>query len=143
MDEALDQAPVEPVSSVGYSRVSPAQATEIVRLKRVNPKATLEQIAAAIGVKSVSTVSYWLRELDNDTVPEARKLLKTNALRAAMTISDQIDHTDPRVSQGAAKSVLANAGVIERDASIQVGVQVVVGTPASPAGRDPWDVEGS
>ena len=142
MDEPLDQAPTEPPSTIGYSRVSPAQAGAIVRLKRINPKLTMQEIADAVGVKSVATVSHWLHSLDNDTVPEARKHLKSQALRAAMTISDQVDHSDPRVSQGAAKAVIAGAGVIERDASIQVGVQVVVGTPASPAGRDPWEEEG-
>jgi len=143
MDDSLDQTPTEPPSTIGYSRVSPAQAGAIVRLKRINPKLTHQEIAAAVGVKSVATVSHWLHSLDNDTVPEARKHLKSQALRAAMTISEQIDHTDPRVSQGAAKAVIQGAGVIERDQAIQVGVQVIVGTPQAPAGRDPWEIEGS
>jgi transcriptional regulator with XRE-family HTH domain len=134
-DDPSVVAPHQP----GYSRVSPAQATEIVRIKRVNPKATLEQIAAAIGVKSISTVSYWLRELDNDTVQEARKHAKTNALRASMKLVDQIDADDPRVSQGAAKAITALAGVQEGTAQVQVGVQVIVGTGAAPAGSDPFD----
>ena len=108
------KAPHQP----GYSRVSPAQATEIVRLKRINPKITLEEIRAAIGVKSISTVSYWLRELDNDTVQEARKHAKTNALRASMKLTEQIDDSDPRVSQGAAKAISALAGVQEGSAQV-------------------------
>ena len=130
--------PSETDPTPAYSRVSPAQATEIVRLKRINPKATLAEIAAAIGVKSVSTVSYWLRALDNDTVPEARKLAKTNALRSVMKLEDQIDHDDPRVSQGAAKAIVALAGVQEGSQPIQVGVQVIVGTVGQPAGDDPF-----
>ena len=139
-----EQSTESPVSelphSPGYSRVSPAQATEIVRLKRINPKITLEQIAAAIGVKSISTVSYWLRELDNDTVPEARKLAKTHALRATMKLETQIDHDDPRVSQGAAKAINALAGVQEGAAQVQVGVQVIVGSASAPAGHDPLEI---
>lgn len=130
---------VEPPHSPGYSRVSPAQATEIVRLKRINPKITLEEIRAAIGVKSISTVSYWLRELDNDTVQEARKHAKTNALRASMKLTEQIDDNDPRVSQGAAKAITALAGVQEGSAQVTVGVQVIVGTSAAPAGSDPFE----
>ena len=132
--------PPEPLSTPGYSRVSPAQATEMVRLKRVNPKITYEQIAAAVGVKSISTVSYWLRELDNDTVHEARKYVKTQALRATMKIADQIEHDDPRVSQGAAKAIAALAGVQEGSAQVQVGVQVVVGSVGQPAGPDPFEI---
>lgn len=121
-----------------YSRVTAQQAGEIVRIKRLNPKATLEQIAAAIGVKSVSTVSHWLAALDNDTVPEARKLAKTNALRSVMKLDEQVDHADPRVSQGAAKALVALAGVQEGSQPIQVGVQVVVGQVGQPAGDDPF-----
>lgn len=129
------EAPYTP----GYSRVSPAQATEMVRLRRLNPKITLQQIATAVGVRSISTVSHWLSELDNDTVPEARKLMKTHALRSAMKITDQIDHDDPRVSQGAAKAVLQAAGVAETGPQVQVGVQVIVGSVGAPAGPDPFD----
>jgi transcriptional regulator with XRE-family HTH domain len=111
----------------------------MVRLKRINPKITLEQIAAAVGVKSISTVSRWLSELDNDTVPEARKLAKTNALRATMKLEDQVDHADPRVSQGAAKALVALAGVQEGSAQVQVGVQVIVGSSSAPAGPDPFE----
>lgn len=125
--------------SPAYSRVSPEQATEIVRLKRINPKITYEQIAAAVGVKSVSTVSYWLRALDNDTVAEARKLAKTNALKAGMKLVEQVDHTDPRVSQGAAKAITALAGVQEGSSQVQVGVQVIVGSSSAPAGPDPFE----
>jgi transcriptional regulator with XRE-family HTH domain len=138
-NQALQPTPPETGTSPGYSRVSPEQATEIVRLKRINPKITYEQIAAAIGVKSVSTVSYWLRALDNDTVQEARKLAKTNALRATMKLEDQVDHADPRVSQGAAKALVALAGVQEGSAQVQVGVQVVVGSASQPAGPDPFE----
>ena len=127
-------------SPPAYSRVSADQAGEIVRLKRINPNITYEEIAAAIGVKSVATVSYWLRRLENDTVPEARKLAKSQALRATMKIADQVDHSDPRVSQGAAKAITALAGVQEGSAPVQVGVQVIVGTAAAPAGHDPFEV---
>jgi len=130
--------PTEELSSPGYSRVTAEQAGEIVRLKRINPKITYEQIAAAVGVKSISTVSHWLTRLDNDTVPEARKLLKANALRASMKVADQIDHNDPRVSQGAAKAVLAGAGVAEQGVAVQVGVRVIVGSLDKPAGPDPF-----
>ena len=138
-EQASTDLAVEPPHKPGYSRVSPAQATEIVRLKRINPKITLEEIRAAIGVKSISTVSYWLRELDNDTVQEARKHAKTNALRASMKLTEQIDDSDPRVSQGAAKAITALAGVQEGSAQVSVGVQVIVGSQAQPAGPDPFE----
>jgi hypothetical protein len=80
-----------------------------------------------------------LAALDNDTVPEARKLAKSQSLRATMKLADQVDHTDPRVSQGAAKAITALAGVQEGSAQVSVGVQVIVGTPTQPAGPDPFD----
>ena len=134
--DAVD--PPDETSTSGYSRVTADQASAIVRLRRANPKITMVEIAAAIGVKSHSTVSYWLRLLDNDTVPEARKLAKSHALRATMKLEAQIDHDDPRVSQGAAKAINALAGVQEGSAQVQVGVQVIVGSSAHPAGPDPF-----
>ncbi len=122
-----------------YSRVTAEQAGEIIRLRRINPKITYREIAAAIGVASVSTVSHWFRALDNDTVPEARKLAKSNALRGVMKLEEQVDHDDPRVSQGAAKALVALAGVQEGSQQVQVGVQVVVGSSTHPAGPDPFD----
>lgn len=135
----MSDLPAKSDDSPGYSRVTADQAAEIVRLKRINPKITYEEIAAAIGVKSVSTVSYWLTRLENNTVDEARKFVKTQALRASMKIADQIDHTDPRVSQGAAKAITALAGVQEGSAQVNVGVQVIVGSASQPAGPDPFD----
>lgn len=137
-EQPANITPAERLPTPGYSRVSPAQATEIVRLKRINPKITYEQIAAAVGVKSIATVSYWLRELDNDTVPEARKLAKTQALTATMKLTEQVDHSDPRVSQGAAKALVALAGVQESSQQVAVGVQVIVGQLGQPAGMDPF-----
>ena len=138
LQPAGDHSPAENDQTPAYSRVTAAQAGEIVRIKRLNPKATLAEIAAAIGVKSVSTVSHWLNALDNDTVPEARKLAKTNALRSVMKLDEQVDHADPRVSQGAAKALVALAGVAETGPQVQVGVQVVVGQVGQPAGDDPF-----
>lgn len=142
MPEEQALQPIQPPETPDYprySRVSPAQATEMVRLKRINPKITLEQIAAAVGVASISTVSRWLAELDNDTVAEARKVSKSNALRATMKLADQIEDSDPRVSQGAAKAITALAGVQEGAAQVQVGVQVIVGSSTQPAGPDPFE----
>ncbi len=121
-----------------YSRVSPAQAIAIVRLRQANPALEGKEIARAIGVHP-STVSRWLQILNTDTVPEARKLMRSQALRATMKIVDQVEHTDPRVSQGAAKSIIATAGVAEL-APVMVGVQIIVGSPGNPAGPDPFDV---
>ena len=129
-------------SSTGVQRVSPEMAAHIVRLKRHNPNITQEGICAALGgAITQSTVSRWLSALDNDTVPEARKLAKTNALRSVMKLDEQIDHDDPRVSQGAAKAIVALAGVQEGSQPIQVGVQVIVGTVGQPAGDDPFSAQ--
>ncbi len=136
--EALE--PTQETSTSGYSRVSPEKAGEIVRLKRIRPEITQQEIADALGMH-VSTVSRWLAALDNDTVPEARKLAKTNALRSVMKLEDQVDHSDPRVSQGAAKALVALAGVAETSQQVQVGVQVVVGQVGQPAGDDPFDAK--
>lgn len=121
-----------------YSRVSPEKAAQIVRLKRINPKITQQEIAAVLGIDH-STVSRWLAALDNDTVPEARKLAKSQALRGVMKLEEQVDHDDPRVSQGAAKALVALAGVQEGSAQVQVGVQVIVGSSTQPAGPDPFE----
>lgn len=113
-------------------------AAYIVRIKRLRPQITQQQIADLCGV-SQPTVSQWLAALDNDTVPEARKLAKSQALRATMKLEDQVDHADPRVSQGAAKALVALAGVQETSAQVSVGVQVIVGSSAQPAGPDPFE----
>ena len=118
-------------------RVGPEMAAYIVRIKRLRPKITQQQIADLCGV-SQPTVSQWLAALDNDTVQEARKLSKSNALRATMKLTEQIDAADPRVSQGAAKAITALAGVQESGPAVQVGVQVIVGSSTQPAGPDPF-----
>lgn len=137
-DGVLQPVPTPHIDDfTGYSRVGPEKAAQIVRLKRLRPSITQQEIAAALGIDH-STVSRWLAALDNDTVPEARKLAKTNALRSVMKLEDQIDHADPRVSQGAAKALVALAGVQEGTQQVQVGVQVVVGQVGQPAGDDPF-----
>ncbi len=135
-DPDLDES-LQSEASLGYNRVSPDTASAIIRIKRANPKIEGKDIAALLGIHP-STVSRWLRVLDTDTVPEARKLMRSQALRATMKIVDQVDHTDPRVSQGAAKSIIATAGVAE-PAPVQIGIRVVVGQPGAPAGPDPFD----
>lgn len=122
----------------GYSRVSPDKAALIVKLRRERPTIKQQEIADVLGMH-VSTVSRWLAALDNDTVPEARKLAKSQALRATMKLEDQVDHSDPRVSQGAAKALVALAGVQETGPQVQVGVQVIVGSSSQPAGPDPFE----
>jgi transposase-like protein len=122
----------------GYSRVTHEKALAIVQLRKAKPEMTGQEIAAALEIHP-STVSRWLKLLNTDTVPEARKLAKSQALRATMKLQDQIEHTDPRVSQGAAKAVVALAGVQEGTAQVQVGVQVIVGSSTQPAGPDPFD----
>ena len=56
---------------------------------------------------------------------------------AAMKLADQIDDSDPRVSQGAAKAITALAGVQEGSAQVNVGVQVIVGDGVTPACENP------
>lgn len=137
-----DLNPAEIIDAPQYSRVGPEKAAEIVRLRRIRPQITQQEIADALGI-AVSTVSRWLSALENDTVKEARQLVKSQALRATMKLSDQIDNTDPRVSQGAAKAITALAGVQEGSTQVNVGVQVIVGSPEQPAGPDPFDtIEG-
>ena len=131
--------PAEQDTTPGYSRVTADQAAEMAHIRRINPDATYAEIAAAVGVASVSTVSYWLKRLERNTVPDARNLMKAEALPAAMGIVDQTKHKDPRVAQGALKTVLAMAGVQEGSAPVQVGVQVIVGSASQPAGPDPFD----
>jgi hypothetical protein len=122
----------------GYSRVTHEKALEIIQLRKAKPDIQGQEIAALVGV-APSTVSRWLKLLDTDTVPEARKLAKSQALRATMKLEDQVDHSDPRVSQGAAKALVALAGVQEGSAQVNVGVQVIVGSASAPAGPDPFE----
>ena len=122
----------------GYSRVTHEKALEIIQLRKAKPDIQGQEIAALVGV-APSTVSRWLKLLDTDTVPEARKLAKSQALRATMKLEDQVEHPDPRVSQGAAKALVALAGVQEGSAPVQVGVQVIVGSASQPAGPDPFE----
>lgn len=123
----------------GYSRVTHEKALEILQLRKAKPDIQGQEIARIVGV-APSTVSRWLKLLDTDTVPEARKLAKSQALRATMKLEDQVDHADPRVSQGAAKALVALAGVQETHTQVSVGVQVVVGSSSQPAGPDPFEV---
>ena len=113
-------------------------AAYIVRIKRLRPQITQQEIAALVGV-SQPTVSRWLAEFENDTVKEARQLAKNQALPATMVLKEQMKDADPRVSQGAAKALVALAGVQEGSAQVQVGVQVIVGSASQPAGPDPFD----
>lgn len=121
----------------GYSSVSHATALQIIQIKRAKPDIEGKEIAAIVGVHP-STVSRWLKLLQTDTVKEARQLAKSQSLRATMKMSDQIDHSDPRVSLGAAKAITALAGVQEGSAQVNVGVQVIVGSSSTPAGPDPF-----
>lgn len=130
--------PPEETDSPAYKRVSADQVAEMQRIREINPEATLEDIAAAVGVKSISTVSYWLSKLKRNTVPETRKLMKGESLHAGLKLVEQVEHGDPRVSQGAAKAILALAGVQEGAQQVSVGVQVVVGSVNQPAGPDPF-----
>ncbi len=138
IDAALEPFEANTSPSKGVHRVSPEMAAYIVRIKRLRPQITQQQIADLCGV-SQPTVSQWLAALDNDTVSEARKLAKSNALPATMLLRDQMSHDDPRVSQGAAKAINALAGVQETSQQVSVGVQVIVGSSSAPAGPDPFD----
>lgn len=140
MAQELDTDALAPQSDSesGYHRVTHDKALEIIRLRRAKPDITGNDIAALVGV-APSTVSRWLALLDTDTVKESRQLAKSQSLRATMKLADHIDHSDPRVSQGAAKAITALAGVQEGSAPIQVGVQVIVGSQAQPAGPDPFE----
>jgi transposase-like protein len=139
-----EQAPSDDLAtqsdeSVGYSSVPHAVAFQIIQIKRAKPDIEGQEIARIVGVHP-STVSRWLKLLSTDTVREARQLAKSQALRATMKLEDQVDHSDPRVSQGAAKALVALAGVQETGPQVQVGVQVIVGSSSAPAGPDPFAV---
>jgi DNA-binding Lrp family transcriptional regulator len=118
--------------------IGPERAALIVQIKQKNPAATHQEIADAIGC-SRPTVTEWLQMLELNTVPEARKLMKSQALRASLKLSEHVEHEDARVSQGAAKAIIAAAGVQEGSAQVSVGVQVIVGSSSQPAGPDPFD----
>lgn len=122
----------------GYSRVDHNTAFAIYALRKAKPELTRKEIAERIGVHP-STVTRWLQVLDQDTVPEARKVLKSHALQASLTVVDQLEHEDARVQQGAAKAIIAAAGVPEGSAQVSVGVQVIVGSLSQPAGPDPFE----
>lgn len=121
----------------GYSRVSHEKLLAIRSLHKLGKQG--KDIAAALEIHP-STVSRWLKVLEGDsTVPEARNVMKAHALPAAMGIVEQTKDTDPRVAQGALKTVLALAGVQEGSQQVQVGVQVIVGSASQPAGPDPFE----
>lgn len=117
--------------------IGPERAALIVQIKQKNPNATHQEIADAIGC-SRPTVTEWLQMLELNTVPEARKLAKSQALRATLKLSEHVEHEDARVSQGAAKALVALAGVQEGSQQVNVGVQVIVGSVSQPAGPDPF-----
>ena len=120
------------------AHLGPERTLLIVRLKERNPAATHQEIADAVGVDR-SVVTRTLQIFETNTVPEARKYLKAHALKAAMKIEQQVEHGDSRVSQGAAKAIIAAAGVQESSAQVSVGVQVIVGNTGQPAGPDPFE----
>jgi len=117
----------------GYKRVTAEMAAAIRRLRRLGK--TQKETADALGIAQ-TTVSFWDRALSDDSTEDARQLAKHEALTATMKLAKQIEHSDPRVAQGAAKGIVAIAGVTA-EAQVQVGVQVVLGQPGRPAGHDP------
>ena len=127
-------------SSVEITRgryIGPERAALIVQIKQKNPAATHQEIADAIGC-SRPVVTEWLSMLELNTVPEARKLARSQALRATLKLSEHLEHDDARVQQGAASKLVALAGVQETQQQVAVGVQVVVGQLGQPAGMDPF-----
>lgn len=138
-DDSPDTA-LQPISdtNAGYSRVTAAQVSLILQLRRERPTITQAELGQILGVHQ-TTIGYWLRELTTDTVQDARALAKAKALKATLKIADHVENSDPRVSLGAAKAITALAGVAEGIAPVQVGVQVIVGNTGQPAGQDPFD----
>lgn len=118
------------------AHIGPERALLILKLKERNPDVTHQEIADAVGCDR-STVTRTLQIFETNTVPEARKYLKAHSLKAAMVVTDHLEHRDARVQQGAAKAIMAGAGVQEGSAGVQVGVQVIVGDGVTPACENP------
>jgi transposase-like protein len=111
----------------GKHSLNKRQVIELFRLRRLNPDATLTQIAAAVGC-SQSSASRWLSAADTDD--DAVKVLSASSLPASLVLAAKLDSTDERVQLDAAKTVLKARKLLDSDTSIKVGVQVVLGVPA-------------
>jgi transposase-like protein len=111
----------------GKHSLSKAKVVELFRLRRLNPDATLTQIATAVGC-SQSSASRWLSAADTDD--DAVKLLSSNSLPAAWVLATKLDSEDERIQVDAAKTILKARKILDGDSNIKVGVQVVLGVPA-------------
>jgi len=130
------QTPDE-LASHEYRRVSPDDALKIYRLRETG--LTLDQIVAATGW-SAGTVHRYATQAD--TVEAADKLLRHKALRAAEVAVDQLESTSEKVSQGAARLVMAGAKMLGGNGQQQtIGVSIVIGMPGQPAGPDPFEAK--
>jgi hypothetical protein len=111
----------------GKHSLSKRQVIEMFRLRRLNPDATLAQIASVVGC-SQSSASRWLSAGDTDD--DAVKLLSANSLPAAWVLANKLDSEDERIQVDAAKTILKARKILDGDSNIKVGVQVVLGVPA-------------
>lgn len=129
LPESLSETPPAHSEDVAYKRLTHDQIAKILRLHDEN--LSQPQIAAIIGVNH-TTIGRCLAKFA-DTSDLALRSLKAKAQKAASRVIDIAENGKPDVSLKAAKVVLAASGVTERVSGINVGVQVIIGTPGSPA----------
>jgi len=135
--QALEPAPSPdtPSHEPAYKRVSVAEQAKIFRLRHVEGFG-IEAIADALD-RSTETISRHLSAYDQPTVEHAKRLLESAAHPAAEVLVNQLESEDERIQQGAASKVLTAAGLMTTQ-HVQVGVQVVLGTPDTPVSYDPF-----
>jgi hypothetical protein len=127
--------------SEGKHRLSPQQVASIVQLRKINPKATQEDIATAVGTTQRS-VSRWLAAFSDSSKELALDYYDKAQLEIAATVVDKALHsTDERIQLKAAELAHKASRVIgdEAGSGAKVGIVVHIGQPGAPAGPDPFD----
>lgn len=113
-----------------YCHLRPEEVDCILSLKRVNPEATLQEIADAVG-RSTSTVHYWLSRF-TDTTEDAQKVLQADALPAALKLGHLMrEAKNEKVQLDAARANLTANKLLGEHSTTAVAVQVVLGVPAN------------
>ena len=113
-----------------YDRLSYEQLDLVLRLRAEGKSQAF--IAEAVGCTQ-SNISIVLKRLGSDSSELAKHHLRARSYRAARRVTAIVENGKDADALKAAKTVLAASGVIEGVSAINLGVQVIIGTPQQAA----------
>ena len=113
-----------------YSRLTVDDVSLILRYHGDGLSQT--EIAQRLG-KHQTSIGRVIRKLGSDSSDIAKALFRARAYRSAVRVTRIAEKGRPEDALKAAKVVLAASGVIEGVSAINLGVQVIIGTPQQAA----------